>query len=275
MGEREYGPDVMQLLYVANRYEFRQAMADSRARGAILLCDRYLASSVAYGEAQGLDPEWLQTIQRHLPQPDVTILLDIPPEVSARRKQLGRDRYEQDLALLGRVRASYRRQAAAGWVTIDATRDRDAVARGVTASRAAREPGGMTSFTGRRRCKALSTSSAVGCPGGSDFAGVVVDLPPWTLVGGAASFRPAGGASAPAIATAMQGTIAGSKVVMVPSLLHVKLLGQLFGAGYGQLATVILADVGRGAPVDPPLALEQRHGCIGQFVRRVDHDLIR
>ncbi|OFW17264.1 MAG: dTMP kinase [Acidobacteria bacterium RIFCSPLOWO2_12_FULL_67_14] len=128
MGEREYGPDVMQLLYVANRYEFRQAMADSRARGAILLCDRYLASSVAYGEAQGLDPEWLQTIQRHLPQPDVTILLDIPPEVSARRKQLGRDRYEQDLALLGRVRASYRRQAAAGWVTIDATRDRDAVA---------------------------------------------------------------------------------------------------------------------------------------------------
>ena len=128
MGEREYGPDVMQLLYVANRYEFRQAMADSRARGAILLCDRYLASSVAYGEAHGLDPEWLQTIQRHLPQPDVTILLDIPPEVSARRKQLGRDRYEQDLALLGRVRASYRRQAAAGWVTIDATRDRDAVA---------------------------------------------------------------------------------------------------------------------------------------------------
>ncbi len=127
-GEREYGPDVMQLLYVANRYEFRQAMADGRARGTILLCDRYLASSVAYGEAQGLDPEWLLTIQRNLPQPDLTILLDIPPEVSAERKRIGRDRYEQDLALLARVRASYLRQAASRWVAIDASRGRDAVA---------------------------------------------------------------------------------------------------------------------------------------------------
>lgn len=133
-GERDYGPDVMQLLYVTNRYEFRQQMAEGRARGGILLCDRYLASSVAYGEAHGLDPEWLFRIQQYLPQPDMTILLDIPPDVSARRKQLGRDRYEQDLVLLGRVRASYLRQAAAGWVTIDADRDRDAVARDVYAA---------------------------------------------------------------------------------------------------------------------------------------------
>ena len=134
-GEREYGPDVMQLLYVANRYEFRQQIADGRARGAILLCDRYVASSVAYGDAQGLDPEWLSAMQQHLPQPDLTILLDIPPEASARRKRAGRDRYEQDLALLGRVRESYRRQAAAaGWVTIDAERDRDDVATDVYAA---------------------------------------------------------------------------------------------------------------------------------------------
>ena len=134
-GERDYGADVMQLLYVANRYEFRQQIADGRARGAILLCDRYVASSVAYGDAQGLDPEWLSAMQQHLPQPDLTVLLDIPPEASARRKRAGRDRYEQDLALLGRVRESYRRQAAAaGWVTIDAERDRDDVATDVYAA---------------------------------------------------------------------------------------------------------------------------------------------
>ena len=85
-------------------------------------------------EAQGLDPEWLVTIQRYLPQPDVTILLDIPPEVSARRKQSGRDKYEQDLPLLGRVRDSYLRQAAAGWVRLDADRDRDLVAADVYAA---------------------------------------------------------------------------------------------------------------------------------------------
>lgn len=126
-GERHYTPDVMQLLYVANRYEWKQEIAAARDRGTVVVCDRYLASSVAYGEAQGLDPNWLVSIQQYLPQPDVTILLDIPPEVSARRKRHGRDRYEQDLALLGRVRDSYLRQAARGWVRVDADRGRDAV----------------------------------------------------------------------------------------------------------------------------------------------------
>jgi len=133
-GERTYTPDVMQLLYVANRYEWKHEIAAARDRGTIVVCDRYLASSVAYGEAQGLDPAWLVAIQRYLPQPDITILLDIPPDVSARRKRDGRDRYEQDLALLGRVRGSYLRQAANAWIRIDADRDRDAVAADVWAA---------------------------------------------------------------------------------------------------------------------------------------------
>ena len=128
-GEREYGADVMQLLYVANRHEYKQLIIDAKAAGTILVCDRYLASSVAYGVAQGLDGEWLVEIQKYLPAPDVTILLDIPPEASARRKSHGRDKFEQDLGLLGRVRDSYVRQSAGrGWVRIDADRDRDAVA---------------------------------------------------------------------------------------------------------------------------------------------------
>ena len=126
--EREWGADVMQLLYVANRYEWKPAIERERAAGTILVCDRYLASSVAYGEAQGLDGGWLAEIQRYLPKPDVTVLLDIPPEVSARRKTEERDKYERDLAMLARVRDSYIRQSSAGWVRLDADRDRDAVA---------------------------------------------------------------------------------------------------------------------------------------------------
>jgi dTMP kinase len=137
-GERPYTPDVMQLLYVANRYERKQEIVDARDHGTIVVCDRYLASSVAYGEAQGLDATWLAAIQQYLPQPDVTILLDIPPDVSARRKQHGRDRYEQDFALLARVRASYLRQAAQGWARVGADRDRDAVAADVWAAVSAR-----------------------------------------------------------------------------------------------------------------------------------------
>jgi dTMP kinase len=126
-GERDYGPEVMQLLYVANRYEWKDEIVRTTASGTILVCDRYLASSVAYGEAQGLDPGWLIDMQRYLPQPDVTLLLDILPAVSAERKAGGRDRYERDLTLLARVRDSYVRHAASGWVCVDAGRDRDAV----------------------------------------------------------------------------------------------------------------------------------------------------
>jgi dTMP kinase len=128
-GERTYGADVMQLLYIANRYERKAQIERERARGAILICDRYLASSVAYGEAHGLDPTWLLEIQKYLPQPDLTFLLDISPERSARRKTVDRDKYERDLALLGRVRKSYLRQSEDGhWVQLDADRDREVLA---------------------------------------------------------------------------------------------------------------------------------------------------
>jgi thymidylate kinase len=59
--------------------------------------------------------------------------------VSARRKTEDRDRYERDLALLGRVRDSYLRQAQAhGWIVLDADRDRQAVAADVAAAVEAR-----------------------------------------------------------------------------------------------------------------------------------------
>lgn len=128
-GGRQYGPDVMQLLYVANRHERHAELRRGLEAGAIIICDRFVASSVAYGEAQGLDPTWLRDIQRLLPTPDLTILLDIAPETAVRRKAVGRDRYERDRELQTRVRASYLRQAEdEGWARIDGERDRAIIA---------------------------------------------------------------------------------------------------------------------------------------------------
>ena len=128
-GEREYEADVMQLLYVANRYERRADLRRWIEGGLILVCDRYTASSVAYGEAQGLDPAWLIEMQRFLPPATLTIVLDIAPETAVRRKAVDRDRYERDLAMQARVRASYRRQAADGaWVVLDGERSQEAIA---------------------------------------------------------------------------------------------------------------------------------------------------
>lgn len=128
-GERDYGPDVMQLLFIANRYERKPDIDRWLEGGLVLLCDRYLASSIAYGEAQDLDPGWLAETQRFLPRPHLTVWLDIAPETAVRRKSADRDRYERDLALLARVRESYRRQAASpGWVRVEGERSKGMVA---------------------------------------------------------------------------------------------------------------------------------------------------
>jgi dTMP kinase len=131
-GEREFTPDVMQLLYVANRFEYKARLDQWLGAGEVVICDRYRASSVAYGEAQGLDAAWLNEIQRPLPLPIVTVLLDIAPETAVKRKATGRDRYERDLSLLARVRQSYRRQAEqSDWVFVNAEQSKDEVAAAV------------------------------------------------------------------------------------------------------------------------------------------------
>jgi dTMP kinase len=134
-GLRDFTPDVMQLLYVANRLEFKARLEQWLAAGDMVVCDRYCASTIAYGEAQGLDSGWLVEIQRYLPKPDITVLLDISPDTAVRRKATGRDRYERDLDLLARVRESYARQSAGdGWCLIDATAPKEAVAAAVLAA---------------------------------------------------------------------------------------------------------------------------------------------
>ena len=133
-GERDYPSDVMQLLYVANRYERRSDLERWLTGGLVIICDRYVASSIAYGTAQDLDPAWLTDIQRFLPEPNLTVLLDIKPETAARRKAVGRDRYERDLALLGRVRKSYLEQLEEAWVRVDGEQSKEDVAEEVFSS---------------------------------------------------------------------------------------------------------------------------------------------
>ena len=127
-GEREYQPDTLQLLYIANRFEFRPRINEWLEAGTMVVCDRYLASSIAYGEAQGVDAAWLTDIQKLLPQPSLTLFMDMSPSVSLTRKKADRDKFERDMPLLERVRQSYVRQSQApNWVRINAEHDKDAV----------------------------------------------------------------------------------------------------------------------------------------------------
>jgi len=134
-GKRDYQPDTLQLLYIANRFEFRPRILQWLEAGTMVVCDRYLASSIAYGEAQGIDAAWLSDIQKLLPQPSLTLFMDMSPSVSLTRKKADRDKFERDMPLLGRVRESYSRQSqAADWVRIDAEQDKDAVSAAVVSA---------------------------------------------------------------------------------------------------------------------------------------------
>ena len=142
-GERDYAADVMQLLYIANRYERKADLQRWLDGGLILVSDRYVASSIAYGEAQGLSAAWLATIQSFLPPPSLTIVLDIAPATAVARKTLDRDRYERDLALQGRVRESYLAQAEqavppGSWIVLDGERTKYAIAADVFSAVASR-----------------------------------------------------------------------------------------------------------------------------------------
>lgn len=88
-------------LYAAARAQlYAQVLRPALESGQLVLCDRFIDSSLAYqAYGGGLDPEFvlninLEAIGGRLP--DRTFLLDLPPEAGlARRNGAGADRMEQ------------------------------------------------------------------------------------------------------------------------------------------------------------------------------------
>jgi dTMP kinase len=74
----------------------------------LLILDRYYLSGLVYGQADGLDREWLVAIHRLLPRPDAFFLLDISVEESVRRRPERADYYEKNLPKLRKVREIYK-----------------------------------------------------------------------------------------------------------------------------------------------------------------------
>lgn len=68
-------PAALQLLFCADRAAHVQLeIAPALAAGKTVISDRYVLSTLVYGEALGLDRMWLEQINTAFPKPDVHIL---------------------------------------------------------------------------------------------------------------------------------------------------------------------------------------------------------
>ena len=107
------------LLYAADRaYHVATVIGPALERGAVVLGDRYIDSSLAYqGAARSLGVDEIASLSAWATRglyPSLTFLLDLPPEVGARRRTDAPDRMEREsMDFHERVRHQYLRLADA------------------------------------------------------------------------------------------------------------------------------------------------------------------
>jgi dTMP kinase len=113
------GAEMETLLFAAARDDHvRTTIAPALARGAWVICDRFLDSTRVYQGALGnVDPRIIRSLERVTiadAMPDLTFILDLPAEIglkraAERRGGKGADRFEQEaLAFHNALREAYR-----------------------------------------------------------------------------------------------------------------------------------------------------------------------
>ena len=108
-GSARFDPTALALLFAADRADHvATQVRPNLAAGRIVVCDRYLLSTLAY-QGQTNDLEWLLEINRPAIVPDLTVFLDVPPAEAEERMRGSRwkreifETREQQL----RIRARY------------------------------------------------------------------------------------------------------------------------------------------------------------------------
>jgi len=102
--------DALQLLFSADRaHHLKSDIIPALEKGKWVICDRYMLSTICYGAASGVDVDWLKELNKNFLRPDLTIVLDVPVEVSLERMKVARfgaELFEKRERLM-RVRDNY------------------------------------------------------------------------------------------------------------------------------------------------------------------------
>lgn len=134
--ESDLDDRAIHLLFSANRWELASTITTHLAQGTTVLADRYSFSGIAYSVRKGLSYEWCRAPEIGLPAPDLTLFLDVSPEVAATRGGYGQERYEKEEVQKG-VRQVFDKigravqeddEGEGKWVVIDAGKTKEEVA---------------------------------------------------------------------------------------------------------------------------------------------------
>ena len=133
-GDEPIDPTTEALLLAADRaQEIADVIRPALGRGADVVSDRYVPSSLAYqGVGRGLGVEKVEKLNRWATgglEPDIVVVLDVDEAVATSRRATPGDRLEQAGAEFhAAVRDAYRTLAAdRGWIVLDASADEEIV----------------------------------------------------------------------------------------------------------------------------------------------------
>jgi len=107
-------PIVDALLFAADREEhLKDVVIPALNQGKIVISDRYYHSTLAYQQAQGLELKWLLELNKNFIKPDLTIIIDLEPEIAIERIEKDKKRKIEDrkkfekLEFLKKVRKNF------------------------------------------------------------------------------------------------------------------------------------------------------------------------
>lgn len=108
-------PEVVYLLFSANRWEKSEFIKQCLQQNKTLILDRYYYSGIAYST---LDVDKCVS-DRGLPEPDIVFYMDIEPESIAKRSGFGSEKYET-IEKQKKVKQRFMYQKQSNWVILDA-----------------------------------------------------------------------------------------------------------------------------------------------------------
>ncbi len=130
-----FDDETLQFLFIADRADhvhslIRRAMAANK----VIISDRYMFSTIAYGASAGIDGNWLAALNSRFPKPDIVIFIDVSIDESITRleKRKGQKERFDKRETIAKLREEYLKLAGQyNFVIVDGNGSIEEVAKSI------------------------------------------------------------------------------------------------------------------------------------------------